>query len=132
MDLGEIAYTLQVAREPMEERLAFVVAEPGGTPGGSGAVCRRLVRLEPGFIVAARRKGASTISAESDSRPMCRAASRTDLETVASRWVSGEEIDWRPFYPRTTPRRIPLPGYPFLKKRYWYGSYPDARASAAD
>ncbi len=125
-DLEDIAYTLQVAREPMEERLAFVVT-------GLDELREHLARfIETGAAGAgiyrgSVRKGALTTSPEFESGNVAETANRIDLETVASRWVGGEEINWRQFYPRTSPRRIPLPGYPFLKKRYWYGSYPGAR-----
>ena len=110
----------------MEERLAFAVA-------GLDELREHLALFVETSATGARvyrgtvRKGASPISAKFDSRNVAEIATRTDLENVASRWVAGEEIDWRQFYQATPPRRIPLPGYPFQKKRYWYGSFSGAR-----
>ena len=124
--LGDIAYTLQIAREPMEERLAMVVTgldELRGylaqfvETGAAGA----------GIYRGSTRKGKPASPGVFDFRQVAETATRIDLETVASHWVAGEEINWRQFYSRTPPRRIPLPAYPFLKKRYWYGSYSGAR-----
>ena len=70
---------------------------------------------------------ASTIPAVSDSRNVTPTSALSDLQTVASRWAGGEEISWQQLYPDRPPRRVPLPGYPFLNKRYWYGSFSEAR-----
>jgi pimeloyl-ACP methyl ester carboxylesterase/acyl carrier protein len=37
-------------------------------------------------------------------------------------WTAGVTIDWSRFYPQSTPVRIPLPAYPFERKRYWIES----------
>ncbi|WP_233476482.1 non-ribosomal peptide synthetase/type I polyketide synthase [Paenibacillus sonchi] len=41
------------------------------------------------------------------------------LRTVAQLWVNGVSVDWSRFYSNEQRRRVPLPGYPFEKKRYW-------------
>ncbi|HYI12098.1 MAG TPA: SDR family NAD(P)-dependent oxidoreductase [Thermoanaerobaculia bacterium] len=38
---------------------------------------------------------------------------------LAARYLAGEEIDWAAEYPPSQHRRIPLPGYPFSRERYW-------------
>ncbi|MDT7813780.1 MAG: polyketide synthase PksL, partial [Acidobacteriaceae bacterium] len=128
--LREIAYTLQVAREPMEERLALTVASEDelrehlerfvatGTAG---------VEMFRGTVP---RVG-STIPAVSDSPKATTTSALSDLQAVASRWAAGEEISWQQLYPVRPPRRIPLPGYPFLNKRYWYGSFLEGRLKGA-
>ena len=40
-------------------------------------------------------------------------------ESIAKLWVSGGNIDWSSLYKTEKPYKIPLPGYPFEKKRYW-------------
>lgn len=39
------------------------------------------------------------------------------LKTVGRLWIAGVEIDWSRFY--ESRRRVPLPSYPFERKRYW-------------
>lgn len=34
-------------------------------------------------------------------------------------WVKGLKIDWSELYNGSLPHRISLPGYPFIKDRYW-------------
>jgi len=41
------------------------------------------------------------------------------LKTVGRLWLAGVEIDWSSFYADQPRRRVPLPPYPFERKRYW-------------
>ena len=44
---------------------------------------------------------------------------QTLLSTLSRLWEAGVEIDWAGFFEGETRRRIPLPTYPFVKKRHW-------------
>lgn len=50
---------------------------------------------------------------------------KTDTESMISAlgriWLSGAPIDWQGFNKNEQRRRIPLPGYPFERERYWVG-----------
>ena len=41
------------------------------------------------------------------------------LTGLARAWQSGLELDWRRLHGKTSPRRIPLPTYPFERQRFW-------------
>jgi acyl transferase domain-containing protein len=41
------------------------------------------------------------------------------LKTMANLWLRGITIDWGKYYKRERRHRIPLPTYPFERKRYW-------------
>ena len=41
------------------------------------------------------------------------------LKTVGRLWLAGVEIDWSSFYAGQQRRRVPLPPYPFERRRYW-------------
>lgn len=41
------------------------------------------------------------------------------LKSVGRLWLAGVEIDWRSFYAEQPRRRVPLPPYPFERRRYW-------------
>ena len=41
------------------------------------------------------------------------------LKTVGRLWTAGVEIDWAGFYAGQECRRVPLPPYPFERRRYW-------------
>lgn len=41
------------------------------------------------------------------------------LRAVGKLWAAGMYINWTSFYGNKNPKRVPLPTYPFEKKRYW-------------
>ncbi|MFL5539223.1 MAG: aminotransferase class III-fold pyridoxal phosphate-dependent enzyme, partial [Longimicrobiaceae bacterium] len=41
------------------------------------------------------------------------------LETLGGLWAAGVEVDWVAFARGERRRRVPLPGYPFERRRYW-------------
>jgi natural product biosynthesis luciferase-like monooxygenase protein len=41
------------------------------------------------------------------------------LSSVGKLWLAGVEFDWPAFYASERRRRIPLPTYPFERRRYW-------------
>ncbi|SFS90387.1 SDR family NAD(P)-dependent oxidoreductase [Saccharopolyspora flava] len=97
-ELADVAHTLQVGREPMAVRAAFVV---DGIP--------ELIDALEEFA-----SGSSDAVVRGD-------AAAPELREAAERWVGGEDLDWsalRGDGPR--PRRVRLPVYPFDRQRYWF------------
>ncbi|HYP25636.1 MAG TPA: SDR family oxidoreductase [Blastocatellia bacterium] len=41
------------------------------------------------------------------------------LTTLGKLWLSGIRVDWQNFYDGERRRRVPLPPYPFERRRYW-------------
>ena len=41
------------------------------------------------------------------------------LNELARLWLAGTAIDWNAIHGPHLPRRVPLPGYPFERQRYW-------------
>lgn len=41
------------------------------------------------------------------------------LKTVGGLWRAGVDVDWSGFYSGQNRRRVPLPSYPFERRRYW-------------
>ena len=39
--------------------------------------------------------------------------------SLAEAHAHGAQIDWEAFFKGTAPKRVPLPTYPFQRKRYW-------------
>ncbi len=48
--------------------------------------------------------------------------------SLAAAHAAGAKLDWQAFFKGTGARRVPLPTYPFQRKRYWL----ESRASAGD
>lgn len=126
-ELSDLAYTLQVGRDEMPERLALVVRD--------GDDLRQKLR---GFLagvpagevhhgsVGLRSTGESV-----DERAVHGAAERRDLSRLAELWVTGEKIDWRLLHDAGVPRRVPAPTYPFARERYWFEGSERRAATAA-
>ncbi|MBQ0826805.1 SDR family NAD(P)-dependent oxidoreductase [Streptomyces tagetis] len=118
--LRDIAFTLAAGREPQSERLALVVTgvrelasllgefadgkEPAaayrGTADGQGGLLAELLDGQEGasFLSSLRRTG--------------------DLDRLARLWAAGLDAAGVP-EARHDARRVPLPGYPFARERYW-------------
>ncbi|MFJ2773105.1 amino acid adenylation domain-containing protein [Streptomyces sp. NPDC087300] len=125
---ADVAHTLRVGREPMDERLAFVArgraelvdhldaCAEGRSPQG---VLRRRVSA------AQRRAAASRGTAWQE---FARALSAEgDLESLAQLWIDGADVDWSGL---PAGRRIGLPAYPFEPTRHWVEARTGAGAGA--
>ncbi|MGN9913461.1 SDR family NAD(P)-dependent oxidoreductase [Phytohabitans sp. LJ34] len=119
LTLGDVAYTLQVGREVMPERLAVVASN---LPQAA-SLLRAFATGVPSEGVFSGRPREDTLH-ESD-------RSQLDPATVAWSWVRGAAIDWRALHRGRTRRRVPLVGYPFARERHWINEIPRAAVPAA-
>ncbi len=46
------------------------------------------------------------------------------LESLGRLWAAGVEVDWQSFYGAELRKRVPLPTYPFERKRHWVDPKP--------
>lgn len=104
-ELADLAYTLQVGRDAMRERLAFVAAD-------LGEARRKLVDYLNGDAqglltgrLAAGHKATATLNAS------------LSLHELAQGWARGDDVDWQSLHPRPR-RRLRLPTYPFAREIY--------------
>lgn len=119
-DLANIAWTLQVGREVMDERLAVVA-------GSLNELTEKLALFLDGREVpvlylggAKSRKKTSTFPGEDGLRESVDDWTRSgDYAKIAHLWVKGREVDWSKLYGDTAPHRVSLPAYPFARERYW-------------
>ncbi|TDR44821.1 acyl transferase domain-containing protein [Tahibacter aquaticus] len=127
-DLLDFAYTLQVGRDEMPERLAFVAATIDDVRG-------KLRAFLDGNAASGVSRGSSR--ARKDAPPIADAATvqalieAQDLAALAAVWVNGADIDWRRLPRLRTPRRIALPTYPFARERCWIPGVEGFRRSDA-
>jgi acyl transferase domain-containing protein len=54
------------------------------------------------------------------------------LLSLGRLWLAGAEIDWAGFAAHERRRRVPLPTYPFERRRFWLEARPAAPAAAPD
>ncbi len=109
--LADIAYTLQVGRAAMEERLAVVASTPEE-------------------VVSALR---GHLAGERDESGVLGSGRTSAAGERARRWVAGGEPDWEEgagggAYRR---RRVPLPTYPFRREQHWAAAPAAAREDEA-
>ncbi len=126
--LTDIAFTSQVGRTPMSERLAVVaasaaavkdklqrwLAEASSKPSGA-------VEIEDVHEGNAREASKAGALLEGDAGRMFVAmmVEQRDLARLSRLWVSGVEVDWAALHGMDRPRRVSLPTYPFLRERHW-------------
>ncbi|GIJ54822.1 hypothetical protein Vau01_023380 [Virgisporangium aurantiacum] len=96
---ADIAYTLQVGREAMRERLAVV-----GDADTVRAALRRAADGDESAVLRGDGTGAAP------------APAGAGLDDLALHWVRGGTVDWDALYP-VRPRFVALPGYPFARTR---------------
>jgi acyl transferase domain-containing protein len=136
IDLCAVAYTLQVAREPMEERVAFVVDSIGQLAARLNAYLSGELPVEDGFQGSGAHRGEdmSLISQDEDMREAIgKWMGGNKLSKLAQIWVRGVELDWEKLYGATqpAPERISLPTYPFAQEHCWIDGDASPRAGGA-
>ncbi|MEE7625164.1 amino acid adenylation domain-containing protein [Methylobacter sp. Wu8] len=117
-DIADIAFTLQVGREAMAERLAVIadsVAE----------LKIKLSRMEAADCYKGTVKRNKALHEDDTLAPTLRQCfAEGDVRQLAELWAKGVNIDWQALYAETAlagrrPRRVTLPSYPFARQRYW-------------
>ncbi|HET8890470.1 MAG TPA: beta-ketoacyl synthase N-terminal-like domain-containing protein [Candidatus Angelobacter sp.] len=122
-DLIEIAYTLQVGREPLEERIGFLVSsvEQLGEKLEAYLAGEQGVDAVYQGQVRRNKENISVISQDDDVKEAIvdKWIAQQKLSKLLDLWVKGVELDWSKLYGEVKPHRINLPTYPFAKERYW-------------
>jgi non-ribosomal peptide synthase protein (TIGR01720 family) len=91
------------------------------------------------FVEVGPGKGLSTLTQRHPARPSkllsiasLRGVQETQsdvfclLRAVGQLWLRGVKVNWPQFHDPAQPRRVPLPTYPFERKRYWIDLQPFA------
>ncbi|MGH8077465.1 MAG: phosphopantetheine-binding protein, partial [Lysobacter sp.] len=125
IDHAALAYTLQVGREAMEERLAFVVDSAARLQVVlRGFVERSAVDgdADSGYRghLKAHKEMLGLFAADPDyEEALDKWIAQRKLAKLAELWTKGFDLDWRKFHGKQLPKRLHLPTYPFAKDRYW-------------
>lgn len=114
----DVAYTLQVGRDEMPERLALVVSSIQDLRQKFDQILKG-ERPEDSYWNTVKSKEAKSQSPAGELEIIRNLVEEKKLSRLAELWVSGTKIDWRLLYKSGVPRRIPVPTYPFAKERYW-------------
>jgi polyketide synthase PksN len=134
--LADIAYTLQVGREAMEERLGMVV----GSIKELEEKLKKFLTGQDSPVEVYRGQAKDNKEAlhafntdEELQEAVLKWIERKKYDKLLEFWVKGLVFDWNKLYGRWKPRRISLPTYPFARESYWipenyWGREIDARA----
>ncbi|MGS0763567.1 amino acid adenylation domain-containing protein [Syntrophomonas curvata] len=117
-DLADIAYTLQVGREAMEERLGLIVESMTEFTGKLQGYLHRQDGIEYLYRGHVKRNK-NTLADKEMQENLNRWIERREYTKLLDLWVKGLKFDWNKLYGKIKPRRISLPTYPFAQERYW-------------
>ncbi|HML90355.1 MAG TPA: SDR family NAD(P)-dependent oxidoreductase [Methylomusa anaerophila] len=132
-DLADMAYTLQVGREAMEERLGLVAGSMEEAARKLGAFLAGQDGREDLYQgqVKANRGMLDSMTADEDMMKTVETwVAKGKYAKILDLWVKGLNVDWHKLYGETKPRRISLPTYPFARERYWLPAI-DTKAGGA-
>ncbi|MGN6152105.1 MAG: SDR family NAD(P)-dependent oxidoreductase [Lysobacteraceae bacterium] len=125
-DLADIAYTLQIGRDAMSERMGLIV-------DSTEALVERLQAFVDGDEARADVRQAS-VRRKSDVKPvdagtLAQWLGDRDLAALLDVWLKGQEPDWKVLYAGYRMRRCSLPTYAFARERYWFSVDPGKQKS---
>ena len=124
LNLDNLAYSSQITREEMDERLCFVVRTVDELLSKIAAYLA--VGVSDGiFTGSVLRKNESLgfMGHDEDMQGLIKKWIESGkLVKLAELWVNGLDIDWSQLYNMHLPQRMSLPGYPFAKEQYWIDS----------
>lgn len=122
IDLTDLAYTLQVGREAMEERMAFIAYSLNDVCDMLGKFCEGTYDSNI-YTDNSKKTGENVLNVlegEEGNTLIRQLSKKGKLSKLAMLWVSGMDINWQILYTSGKPKRISLPGYPFAKERHWF------------
>ncbi len=124
--LQDFAYTLQVGREAMDERLAFMVLSKAELIEQLSAFVEGREPPKPLFFGQVDHEKESLVGANGTEAAPFTGYPKDQEEggRLLELWVRGLEVDWEQLHGGVRPRRIGLPTYPFVRERYWISAAP--------
>ncbi|GEM_PF-6507797 len=122
IDLQSMAYTLQVGRTSMEERLGFVVDTVEQLSEKIQAYINGELHIEDMYQgnISQNKDGLSIISQDDDLKETIidKWIAENKLSKLLVLWTKGLDIDWNNLYGNDKPKRMSLPTYPFAREKY--------------
>lgn len=131
LQLADVAYTLQVGRQAMSERLAFMA-------NSVTDIVKHLTHfvdgrtntqdLYRGKVKPTDDKNDLLLEGDAGQAFIDTILKQQDYRKLAALWVVGTSLDWNLLYGENRPRRISLPSYPFARESYWLDEVVEAKA----
>lgn len=131
VNLVDLAYTLQVGRQALEERVLFIVKDIPDLIAKLELFVENKSLIEHCYQghIKQNKEIIKIFTTDEDSKELIlKWIMKGKLERLAELWVTGLEVDWGLLYGDRKPERLSLPTYPFAKERYWL-SKTDSKSS---
>ena len=122
INLSDLAYTLQIGREAMEERIGLIVTSMSDLEEKLNGIISGIARIEGVYRgqVKPNKDILATLAADEDMMKTIEIwIEKRKYSKLLDLWVKGLILDWNKLYGEKKPCRIALPTYPFALERYW-------------
>ncbi|NOX92665.1 MAG: hypothetical protein GXP18_09540, partial [Gammaproteobacteria bacterium] len=120
--LNDMAWTLQVGREAMEERLAVVVTSMTELKEKLSAFITGQEDIEALYRGRVKKTAGTFADLDADEdmkKTIDSWINKGKHAKLADLWSKGVSIDWHLLYGDAMPARTSLPSYPFARDHYW-------------
>ena len=134
-NLPDLAYTLQVGREAMDERVGLIINSQEGLEGKLKDFLDGKEHIEDLYRgqVKQSKDTLAVFTADEDlQRTIDTWIRKGKYHKLLGLWVKGLIVDWNKLYGANKPQRMSLPTYPFAKERYWINGISDLRYQISD
>ncbi|MEH7399046.1 polyketide synthase dehydratase domain-containing protein, partial [Priestia megaterium] len=121
LNLNNLAYTLQVGREAMEERVIFLARSISELTNKLECFLNGEKTIENCWTGHVKQENeiVRLLTGDEDSQDLVHKwITKNKLGKISQLWVSGYTVDWELFYGNTKPKRVSLPTYPFAREHY--------------
>ncbi|MFD1990497.1 SDR family NAD(P)-dependent oxidoreductase [Paenibacillus nicotianae] len=124
--LADIAYTLQVGREAMEERVAWIVQSITDMKEKLLSFIQQSEPSSPDYYKGTVKRLFDITSIFNSEKQMQQAINdyyvQTKYDVLLELWIQGAPIEWSKLDRSVASNIIHLPVYPFAKEKYWVAS----------
>jgi acyl transferase domain-containing protein len=120
--LYDVAYTLQVGREDMDERLAIIVSSVEELLQKLSSFLQGKENISDLYYNQVKRNQEALAVFKADEEfdeVILKWIQKKKYSKVCDIWVKGVTIAWENMHQNVTPRIISLPTYPFKKQKFW-------------
>ncbi|WP_248134079.1 SDR family NAD(P)-dependent oxidoreductase [Pseudomonas sp. W2Jun17] len=108
----DMSYSLLTGRQRFEQRFHVVVADRAELI----AALRRGMPADTADLAEAHQRRLQGLSARATGQSLYYLQ---QLAVFADAWAAGQAVDFAPLFDALDCQRMPLPGYPFARERYW-------------
>ncbi|MBV9496787.1 MAG: polyketide synthase dehydratase domain-containing protein, partial [Acidobacteria bacterium] len=117
-DLADVAYTLQVGREAMEERVAFVASSVAELKAKLQSFLNGEAQSHRGKAQKGDASLATLAGDDTFQTAVTKWIEQGRVEMLLDLWIKGLDFDWTRLHAGADRRRVSLPTYPFAREHY--------------